>query len=260
MASSLALQAYFEGREITRRDMEQCLQYWKDEISECGDLIGRRREVCCEPLRVPFPSGVHCYRTICQLRRTPPYASASNKTEELDKVYDDYECTRQRQIERYKNFVGPIQKSTLCRAMGCRRVLGRRGVLFCTDGCSRCCQPGTVRRQGPNEPFPPYQLRDLDDDNCASTILATCLGNPPANVVYARWELKPGADARQYGIVRSRKLSSTLSPPPPNEMSNSKAILREQTTCFESALDFDAGVDSSVGANITIATGTFGVS
>lgn len=261
MASSLALQAYFEGRAMTRQDMERCLQYWRDHVSEGDDLVGRKRDVCCEPLCVPFPTGVHCYRNICQLRRTPPYASELNQTEELEKVYNDYELARRRQIERYETFVGPVQKSTYCRAMGCRRVFGRRGALFCTEGCCTCCQSGAVRRQGPHEPFPPFQHRDLDDDYCASTILATCLGDPPSNVVYKRWELTKGAEMRQDVVVENQNIPSTAISSGPNEESRNKnAILRKQTTRFESALDFDTG-NGSVGAEsaISIATGTLGM-
>lgn len=251
MASSLALQAYFEGRVMTRQDLEKCLQYWRDHVSECDDPVGRKRDVCCEPMCVPFPTGVHCYRNICQLRRTPPYASEANQTEELEKVYNDYELARRRQIERYEAFVGPVQKSTYCRAMGCRRVFGRRGALFCTEGCCKCCQSGAVRRQGPHEPFPPYQIRDLDDDNCASNILVTCLGDPPSNVVYRRWDLTKGAE--MYEVVENQNI-------PSEESRNRNATLRKQTTRFESALDFDAG-NSSVGAEpaISIATGTLGM-
>ena len=262
MASSLALHAYFEGRVMTRQDMEKCLEYWRDHISECDDPVGRKRDVCCEPFCVPFPSGVHCYRNICQLRRTPPYATESNQTEELEKVHNDYELARRRQIKRYETFVGPVQKSTYCRAMGCRRVFGRRGALFCTEGCCNCCQPGAVRRQGPHEPFPPYQHRDLDDNFCASTILATCLGDPPSNVVYKRWELTKGAEMKLYEVVENQnKPNTVISSGPNGEMRNGKAILRKQTTRFESARDFDTG-NSSVGAEsvISIATGTFGSS
>jgi hypothetical protein len=216
-ASSLALQAYFEGRHMTRHDMEVCLRYWRENVSECADPVGRRREVCCGPLGVPCPSGVRCYRNVCQMKRPSPYASEANQTEELHKVYDDYERSRRRQIERYESFVGPVQKSTLCRASDCRRVWGRRGLFFCTEGCFQCCRSDAVGRLGPGEPFPPCQHRDLDDDHCASTILAACLGDPPSNVVYRKWERKQGVergqDMDEVAIINPKSWALTGRPP-----------------------------------------------
>jgi hypothetical protein len=42
-ASSIALQAYFEGRVLSRHDMDQCLEYWNHHIAERSDPIGRKR-------------------------------------------------------------------------------------------------------------------------------------------------------------------------------------------------------------------------
>ena len=45
-AAGIALQAYYEGRKITKDDMDNCIQYWKENISEMSDPVGRRRGVC----------------------------------------------------------------------------------------------------------------------------------------------------------------------------------------------------------------------
>lgn len=45
-AAGIALQAYFEGRAITRDDMDMCVKYWKENISEMEDPVGRKRDVC----------------------------------------------------------------------------------------------------------------------------------------------------------------------------------------------------------------------
>ena len=36
-AAGIALQAYFEGRVLTKEGMERCLQYWRENISEMAD-------------------------------------------------------------------------------------------------------------------------------------------------------------------------------------------------------------------------------
>lgn len=46
IAAGIALQAYFEGREINKDDMDKCVQYWRDNVSEYGDPVGRKRDVC----------------------------------------------------------------------------------------------------------------------------------------------------------------------------------------------------------------------
>ena len=45
-AAGIALQAYFEGRVFSKDDMDKCIEYWKDNISEMSDPIGRKRSVC----------------------------------------------------------------------------------------------------------------------------------------------------------------------------------------------------------------------
>lgn len=73
-ASSIALQAYFEGRIITEEDMDKCLAYWRENISEETDPEGRKREVCCEPHYFPFPTCEYLYEHVCHHRRDIPYA------------------------------------------------------------------------------------------------------------------------------------------------------------------------------------------
>jgi hypothetical protein len=46
IAAGIALQAYFEGRKIDKDGMERCVQYWRDNISEYSDPVGRKRDVC----------------------------------------------------------------------------------------------------------------------------------------------------------------------------------------------------------------------
>lgn len=45
-AAGIALQAYFEGRVITKEDMDKCIKYWKENVSEMEDPDGRKRGVC----------------------------------------------------------------------------------------------------------------------------------------------------------------------------------------------------------------------
>jgi len=45
-AAGIALQAYFEGRKITREEMNKCLDHYHDNISERTDPEGRKRDVC----------------------------------------------------------------------------------------------------------------------------------------------------------------------------------------------------------------------
>lgn len=104
---------------------------------------------------------------------------------QLVQVYSKYEVTRQRQLQRYQSFQGPVRQSTLCRAAGCRRFFGRKGVCFCTEGCCSHFD----RRAG--EPAPPFDHQDVDDYFDASTVLFKVLGPPPPNVVIRRWRWDP---------------------------------------------------------------------
>ena len=45
-AAGIALQAYFEGRVISKDDMDKCLAYWKENVSEMHDPEGKKRDVC----------------------------------------------------------------------------------------------------------------------------------------------------------------------------------------------------------------------
>jgi len=180
-AASIALQAYFEGRAMTRKDLNQCIDHWKKYISQRHDPVGRKRPVCCEPFIVPIPMCTDCYRWTHPDRRIP--YDEENVTEELKEVYANYNREKSQQVEMYENYVGPVHYSTLCRACGCRRVCGRQGVFFCTEGCH------FGRKNG--EPAPSFDEHDFDDELDASTVLLKALGPPPANVVIKRWRWDP---------------------------------------------------------------------
>ena len=82
-ASNIALQAYFEGRKINGDDMKQCLEYWRNNISEQEDPIHRKRSVMCEGCCIPLPPLTRLYRYVCQCKRSIPY---KEKTKELEEV------------------------------------------------------------------------------------------------------------------------------------------------------------------------------
>jgi hypothetical protein len=182
-AGSIALQAYFEGRPLTKSNMNQCVEYWKNNVSEKSDPVGRRRDVCCESFCcVPIPQCTSCYFCIHKNRDIPDlYFLNDTITDEVKDVYHKYGQLRRKQSDDYKRFHGPVHTSTLCRRFGCRRVFGRRGFIFCTEGCNNCgCKA--------NELALPFDNIDFDDDNDASKILSAVLGPPPKNVMYTRWE------------------------------------------------------------------------
>lgn len=120
-------------------------------------------------------------------------------------VYDKYEHLRKLQIDRYENFKGPVRNSTMCASLGCRRVFGRKGFFFCTEGCIKddanagCCY-GKLDRK-PGDPFPPHNHhhKDIDDEWDASRVLQKILGNPPRNVLFKRWEMNN--ESGKYGVV-----------------------------------------------------------
>lgn len=68
---------------------------------------------------------------------------------------------------------------SLCQLCGCRRVFGRRGFIFCTEGCTGCTHKA-------GDPAPPG-FGDGDDRFDASTVLMEVLGPPPPNVSIRRW-------------------------------------------------------------------------
>jgi hypothetical protein len=147
-AASIALQAYFESRSITPSQLVQCLEYWRDNVSERIDPVRRKHPVCCEPFCIPTPNCGLCYR-LTHPRRKIPYGAETATTETVE-VYEAYERKRLKQIETYETFTGPVQTSTLCRLCGCRRAFGRKGCCFCTEGCADC-----DRKAG--DPAPPLE-------------------------------------------------------------------------------------------------------
>lgn len=72
----------------------------------------------------------------------------------------------------------------MCRACGCKRLFGRKGLIFCTEGCDNLCY---LRKKNKGDPPPPFDHRDIDDENDASLILRKVLGDPPAHCLYTRW-------------------------------------------------------------------------
>jgi hypothetical protein len=45
-AAGVALQAYYEGRNIVKDDMDKCLGYYRENIAERTDPVGRKRDIC----------------------------------------------------------------------------------------------------------------------------------------------------------------------------------------------------------------------
>ena len=181
-AASIALQAYFEGRSISPNDMKKCIEFWTKNIDERGDPIGRKRPVCCEPVYVPIPPCIRCYKFSHHPRKIP--YPVEKCTPELIGIYKKYEEDVEKQINDYESFEGPVYYSTLCRACGCKRVFGRKGCCFCTEGFTNCS-----RKAG--EPAPPFENHDLEDEWDASTIMIKVLGPPPQNVCIRRWRWDP---------------------------------------------------------------------
>jgi hypothetical protein len=181
-AASIALQAYFEGRLISPTDMQKCVKFWNENISERGDPIGRKRPVCCEPIFVPTPSCLCCYK-FSHHPRSIPYPIVEC-TPEMIGIYKKYEEDVEKQISEYASFEGPVYYSTLCRACGCKRLFGRKGFIFCTEGCKNCSRKAS-------EPAPPFEHHDFDDEWDASTVLIKILGPPPRNVCIRRWRWDP---------------------------------------------------------------------
>ena len=81
--------------------------------------------------------------------------------------------------------------------MGCRRVFGRKGLIFCTEGCCSNCD----RKAG--EPAPPLAEHDIDDEMDASSILIKVVGPPPPNVVIKRWRWDPEAGENYLETYRN---------------------------------------------------------
>uniref|UniRef100_A0A7S1VK42 Uncharacterized protein n=1 Tax=Grammatophora oceanica TaxID=210454 RepID=A0A7S1VK42_9STRA len=190
--SSICLQAYYEGRELTQEDVQKCIHYWRQNLSEAGG--GPERPVCCEPYcKVPLMNCSFCYKYLCHPRRRIPYRG-EKVSEELKEVYKDYNKLCKKQVKRYNEYTAPVRSSTVCRRGGCKRFFGRNGCCFCTEGCNHCCD----RKAG--DPAPPFDHRDIDDENDASVVLRKVLGDPPDNVVYKRWRINE--DCEQVLEVR----------------------------------------------------------
>ena len=217
-ASNIALQAYFEGRPITPKDMQKCLEYWRQHASEFHDPVGRKRPVLCDPICIPCFPTTCCYQAFCQCERRQPY---KQETKELKEAYEKYATLRQRQIDRWTQFKYPQRQRTCCQLLGCRRAFGRRGFCFCTEGCNDnpsagCCyhklkSTDKSTSQFFGKPFPPPVPTDWDDEFNAVQVLQAVLGDPPPNILYRQWEWN--ANEKKYLVVMrqgSKKQSATL--------------------------------------------------
>lgn len=199
-ASSIALQAYFEGRAITPAEMKQCVDYWKTHISERSDIEGRKRPVCCEPYSLPLlGTDVCCYHGT-HPQRNIPY-QGDDVTDHVRETYAHYEQVRQSQIDAYTAFEHPVQNATLCQALGCRRFFGRKGFCFCTEGCCDKSAATTVVA-------PPPTVPDMDDEWDAARVLIQVLGPPPANVVMKRWRWDADQQAHVLDTIVGKPTSS----------------------------------------------------
>lgn len=119
-------------------------------------------------------------------------------------MYDQYEMLRDKQVQTYKLFIGPVRKSTLCRAFGCRRVFGRRGFFFCSEGCND--PNSTCFSKKHKDPAPPFRYEDIDDINDASVVMRKVLGDPPSNVTYHRWVWDE--ECKEFDLVSPQKSES----------------------------------------------------
>lgn len=165
-----------------------------------------------EPYCIPICSCSTCYEYFTHPQRNIPYDEEDpRRTQELVEVYDTHKDLRDKQVQTYKDFTGPVRKSTVCKALGCRRVFGRRGFIFCTEGCTDCCSKKS------KDPAPPFRYGDIDDINDASVVLRKLLGEPPMNVTYHRWEwdeesnqfdLVPPAEGNESESLTNRKVKS----------------------------------------------------
>lgn len=84
-ASSIALQAYFEQRTLTREDMDKCLDYWRNNISQ--QTSGRTRDACCEPYSIRCCTCERVYESWTHRKRNIPYGDDDPRnTEDLRQV------------------------------------------------------------------------------------------------------------------------------------------------------------------------------
>ena len=90
------------------------------------------------------------------------------------------------------------------RSAGCRRIFGRRGLIFCTEGSCLDGNPhSTCFSKKSGDPAPPFKHRDIDDMNDASVVLRKVLGDPPANVRYRRWEWNEETEMMEIVVHRT---------------------------------------------------------
>ena len=155
---------------------------------------------------------VPCYEWVHPRREIPYNPEDDEYTSEVVEVYKKYEDLRNRQVRDYKRFWGPVRNGTICRQLGCRRVFGRRGLIFCTEGC--CDGPNshhtgcTLKKRG--DPAPGIVPRDIDDEHDASVILQKVLGDPPSNVLYRRYEWDD--EENQLGLVERPQRNTAVVP------------------------------------------------
>ena len=90
-----------------------------------------------------------------------------------------------KQVHNYKTFLGPVRNGTVHKTAGCRRVFGRRGLIFCTEGYgddpNSSCNSKKQR-----DPASPFKYKDIDDENDALVVLQKVLGDPPLDATYRR--------------------------------------------------------------------------
>lgn len=206
----------FQKKQILRVESEMFVG--KSWLNICHSLF-----TCCinahkhvptrtsEPYCIPLCSLSCCYDCTHPRRNIPYDEEDPRRTRELEEVYDAYKDSRDKQVQTYKDFHGPVRKSTVCKALGCRRVFGRRGFIFCTEGCTDCCSKKS------KDPAPSFTYGDIDDINDASVVLRKVLGEPPMNVTYHRWEwdeesnqfdLVPPAEGNESESLTNRKVKS----------------------------------------------------
>lgn len=83
---ALRFRHILKGVLITPEDMERCLEYWRDNISETGDPRGRRRAVCCEPFSIPCCTCHRFYKFTHPERKMPYDEDDERNTPELREV------------------------------------------------------------------------------------------------------------------------------------------------------------------------------
>lgn len=180
-ASNIALQAYFEGRKLTKEDMDRCVEYYKENIVP-------------KPAPPPDPRTLSwLYRFFLAVldfikslikgeliylcthpKRNVPY---THPVPETKRVYDLYEKHRAAEINQFREVVMEDYLPPQCT--GCDRCFGRRGVCFCTEDISKCCS----HKRG--ELAPPYETPFAYDrgEYSAADVLRRVVGPPPVRVV-----------------------------------------------------------------------------